>query len=132
MVSRLALDQLRSARVTRAAYPGPWLPEPVSTGPGGPLETAELRDTLSYATLHMMERLSPPERAVFVLREAFGLPYQQIAPVVQASPATCRQLHHALRGGWPPAAAGSSRPRPSTLLWLHVSFWPLGVSTWMG
>src|SRR5262245_28542897 len=68
MVSRLALDQLRSARATREAYPGPWLPEPVPTGVLGPLETVELRDTVSYATLHMMERLSPPERAVFVLR----------------------------------------------------------------
>jgi RNA polymerase sigma-70 factor (ECF subfamily) len=109
VVSRLALDQLRSARVTRAAYPGPWLPEPVSTGPGGPLETAELRDTLSYATLHMMERLSPPERAVFVLREAFGLPYEQIAPVVQAPAATCRQLHHRARER---LATGSERFQP--------------------
>lgn len=82
VISRLAIDQLKSARVKREAYPGPWLPEPVSTGPGGPLETAELRDTLSYATLHMMERLSPPERAVFVLREAFDLPYRVIAPIV--------------------------------------------------
>jgi RNA polymerase sigma-70 factor (ECF subfamily) len=109
VVSRLALDQLRSARVTRAAYPGPWLPEPVSTGPGGPLETAELRDTVSYATLHMMERLSPPERAVFVLREAFGLPYQQIAPVLQASPAACRQLHHRAQRR---LATGSDRFQP--------------------
>jgi RNA polymerase sigma-70 factor (ECF subfamily) len=109
VVSRLALDQLRSARVTRAAYPGPWLPEPVSTGPGGPLETAELRDTLSYATLHMMERLSPPERAVFVLREAFGLPYQQIAAVVQAPAATCRQMYHRAQKQ---LATGSDRFQP--------------------
>jgi RNA polymerase sigma-70 factor (ECF subfamily) len=67
VVSRLALDQLRSARVTREVYPGPWLPEPVASGEVGPLDTVELRDTLSYATLHLMERLTPPERAVFVL-----------------------------------------------------------------
>lgn len=94
VVSRLALDQLRSARVTREAYTGPWLPEPVATGAFGPLETAELHDTLSYATLHLMERLSPPERAVFVLREGFDLPYDDIAEIVGTSAANCRQLHH--------------------------------------
>ncbi|MFI6926096.1 RNA polymerase sigma-70 factor [Nonomuraea spiralis] len=94
VVSRLALDQLRSARVRREAYTGPWLPEPVATGDAGPLDTAELRDTMSYATLHMMERLSPPERAVFVLREAFELPYDQIAEIVGSSVANARQMHH--------------------------------------
>ena len=94
VVSRLALDQLRSARVTREAYVGPWLPEPVSAGTFGPLDTVELRDTLSYATLHMMERLTPPERAAFVLREAFQLPYEQIGEIVGTSAEHCRQLHH--------------------------------------
>ncbi|MGI5283038.1 RNA polymerase sigma-70 factor [Nonomuraea polychroma] len=94
VVSRLAIDQLRSARVTREAYTGPWLPEPVMTSEAGPLDTAELRDTVSYATLHMMERLSPPERAVFVLREAFGLPYDEIAEIVGSSVANARQMHH--------------------------------------
>ncbi|MEV0233628.1 RNA polymerase sigma-70 factor [Nonomuraea sp. NPDC050786] len=93
VVSRLALDQLRSARVRREAYTGPWLPEPVMTSEAGPLDTAELRDTLSYATLHLMERLSPPERAVFVLREAFELPYDQVAEIVGTSAANARQLH---------------------------------------
>lgn len=94
VVTRLALDQLRSARATREAYPGPWLPEPVATGSGSPLEEAELRDSLSYAALHLMERLAPPERAVFVLREAFGLPYDEIATTVGASTVSCRQLYH--------------------------------------
>ncbi|MEU1389011.1 MULTISPECIES: RNA polymerase sigma-70 factor [unclassified Nonomuraea] len=94
VVSRLALDQLRSARVRREAYTGPWLPEPVATGEAGPLDTAELRDTVSFATLHLMEKLSPPERAVFVLREAFELPYDQIAEIVGSSVANARQLHH--------------------------------------
>ncbi|WP_408962742.1 RNA polymerase sigma-70 factor [Nonomuraea angiospora] len=93
VVSRLALDQLRSARVRREAYTGPWLPEPVMTAQAGPLDTAELRDTVSYATLHLMERLSPPERAVFVLREAFELPYDEIAEIVGTSAANARQLH---------------------------------------
>ena len=94
VVSRLALDQLRSARAAREAYPGPWLPEPVPSATLGPMDTAELRDTVSYATLHLMERLSPPERAVFVLREAFGLPYDEIAEIVGGSSAACRQMHH--------------------------------------
>ncbi|MET7394511.1 RNA polymerase sigma-70 factor [Dactylosporangium sp. NPDC005572] len=93
VVSRLALDQLRSARVTREAYTGPWLPEPVAADAVGPADSAELRDTLSYATLHLMERLSPPERAVFVLREAFDLPYDEIAQIVGSPAGTCRQLH---------------------------------------
>lgn len=92
VASRLALDQLRSARVKREAYAGPWLPEPVPTGELGPLGTAELRDTVSFATLHLMERLTPPERAVFVLREAFEMPYEQIAEIVETSVANCRQL----------------------------------------
>ncbi len=98
VVSRLALDQLRSARVTREAYPGPWLPEPVASGALGPLDTVELRDTVSYATLHLMEQLSPPERAVFVLREAFGLPYDDIAEIVDATPAACRQMYRRAGG----------------------------------
>lgn len=93
VVTRLALDQLRSARVTREAYTGPWLPEPVDGQAFGPLETAELRDTLSYATLYMMERLTPPERAVFVLREAFDVPYDQIAEILGSPAGTCRQWH---------------------------------------
>lgn len=93
VVTRLALDQLRSARATREAYTGPWLPEPVDSQTFGPLETAELRDTLSYATLHMMERLTPPERAVFVLREAFDVPYDQIAEILGSPAGTCRQWH---------------------------------------
>lgn len=92
IVSRLALDRLKSARVTREAYVGPWLPEPVESSRLGPLETVELRDTVSYATLHLLERLTPPERAVFVLREAFELPFDEIADVVGVSVVHCRQL----------------------------------------
>ncbi|MFF4508840.1 RNA polymerase sigma-70 factor [Streptomyces sp. NPDC001401] len=93
VVTRLALDQLRSARVTREAYTGPWLPEPVASDAFGPAQTAELRDSLAYATLHLMERLTPPERAVFVLREAFELSYEEIAEIVGTTLANCRQLH---------------------------------------
>ncbi|MFD0479415.1 sigma-70 family RNA polymerase sigma factor [Nonomuraea thailandensis] len=114
VVSRLALDQLRSARVKREAYTGPWLPEPVETAQAGPLDTAELRDTVSYATLHMMERLSPPERAVFVLREAFELPYDQIAEIVGSSVANARQMHHRASVRLSEGVTGSGRPARST------------------
>jgi RNA polymerase sigma-70 factor, ECF subfamily len=93
IVTRLCVDQQRSSRVRRETYVGPWLPEPVATATLGPMESAELRDTVSYATLHLMERLSPPERAVFVLREAFAFPYDRIAPVIDATAAACRQLY---------------------------------------
>jgi hypothetical protein len=76
----------------------------------GPLDTVELRDTLSYATLHMMERLTPPERAAFVLREAFQLPYEQIAEIVGTSQEHCRQLHHRAAEH---LADGKDRFRPS-------------------
>jgi RNA polymerase sigma-70 factor (ECF subfamily) len=110
VVSRLALDQLRSARVTREAYPGPWLPEPVPSTALGPLDTVELRDTVSYATVHLLERLSPPERAVFVLREAFDLPYEDIAEIVGTGTANCRQLYRRARGH---LADGRERFHPS-------------------
>lgn len=115
VVTRLCLDQLRSARVRRESYVGPWLPEPVHTADGalGPLETAELRDSLSLGFLLVLERLSPAERAVFVLREAFALPYDEIADAVGKSTAACRQLHVRARGklgddlpAAAPAAAG--------------------------
>lgn len=110
MVSRLALDQLKSARVTRQAYPGPWLPEPVPTAELGPLDTVALRDTVSYATVHLLQRLSPPERAVFVLREAFELPYEAIAEVVAASAENCRQMFHRAQQH---LTGGRERFRPS-------------------
>jgi RNA polymerase sigma-70 factor (TIGR02957 family) len=100
VVTRLCLDELRSARVRRESYVGPWLPEPVHTADGalGPLDTAELRDTLSLAFLLVLERLSPAERAVFVLREAFALPFDEVAQAVGKSSAACRQLHVRARG----------------------------------
>ena len=95
VVTRLCLDELRSARVRRESYVGPWLPEPVQTADGalGPLDTAELRDSLSLGFLLLLERLSPSERAVFVLRQAFALPFDEIGAAVGKSAAACRQLH---------------------------------------
>jgi RNA polymerase sigma-70 factor, ECF subfamily len=96
VASRLALDQLRSARAKRESYVGTWLPEPTLTEPSplGPLETVEQRESVSLAVLRMLERLTPNERAVFVLREAFDLPYAQIAEILDVTPEHARQLFH--------------------------------------
>jgi RNA polymerase sigma-70 factor (ECF subfamily) len=93
-VARLALNRLRER--TTEPYVGPWLPEPVPADPTvlGPLDTVELRDSVSIATLHLLERLSPPERAVYVLRTAFDLPYEEIAKIIEREPEHCRQLQH--------------------------------------
>jgi RNA polymerase sigma-70 factor (ECF subfamily) len=95
VVTNLCLNRLTSARVQRERYVGPWLPEPVLTEHGalGPLETAEQRDSVSLAMLVLLERLTPPERAVFVLREAFGYGHREIAAVMDLSEANCRQLY---------------------------------------
>jgi RNA polymerase sigma-70 factor (ECF subfamily) len=94
VTTRLAIDHLRSARVRREAYVGPWLPEPLLTTPSDadPAVRAETSDTLSMAFLVLLESLSPVERAVFVLREAFGYGYDRIAVVVEKSEANCRQI----------------------------------------
>jgi RNA polymerase sigma-70 factor (ECF subfamily) len=92
VVTRLALDQLRSARVTRESYVGEWLPEPVATGAGfGPLDTLERREDVSLATLRMMEALTPPERAVLVLHDALAMPHADIAGVLDITEAGARQ-----------------------------------------
>jgi RNA polymerase sigma-70 factor (ECF subfamily) len=92
-VTRISIDVLRSARVRREAYVGPWFPEPVLTDPyQDPERAAELADSLSMAALLLLERLSPLERAVFVLREVFGFSYGEVAPAVGRSAAACRQL----------------------------------------
>ncbi|MGA8548549.1 MAG: RNA polymerase sigma-70 factor [Mycobacterium sp.] len=95
VVTNLCLNRLTSARARREIYMGPWLPEPVITSDGtlGPLETAELRDSVSIALLSLMERLGPSERAVFVLREAFGYSHRDIGEFMETTEANARQLH---------------------------------------
>ncbi len=88
---RLAIDRLRRVEAARETYPGPWLPEPPPAA-NGPAEAVELADSVSMALLVVLERLSPLERAVFVLREAFGAPYGEIAEVVGRSEPAVRQL----------------------------------------
>jgi RNA polymerase sigma-70 factor (ECF subfamily) len=90
VTTRLAIDHLRSARVRREQYPGTWLPEPVFADPAP--DAAIGAETLDYAVLVLLERLSPVERAVFVLREAFDFGYDEIAEIVGKSEANCRQL----------------------------------------
>jgi RNA polymerase sigma factor (sigma-70 family) len=91
VVTRLAIDHLRSARVRREAYVGPWLPEPLVTEPGVG-ERVEEDETLSLAFLALLERLTPVERAVYVLHELFGYAHDEIAEVVGKSSANCRQI----------------------------------------
>jgi RNA polymerase sigma-70 factor (ECF subfamily) len=92
-VARISIDVLRSARRRREAYVGPWFPEPLLTDPyEDPQRSAELADTVSMAALLLLERLSPLERAVFVLREVFGFGFPDIASAVGRSEAACRQL----------------------------------------
>lgn len=97
MVSRLAIDKLRARQAARESYVGPWLPEPVPTGTAGtfgPQDSVEQRESLSIALLHLLERLSPVERAVYLLHTAFQLPYSEIASVVDRTVEDCRQLQH--------------------------------------
>jgi RNA polymerase sigma-70 factor (ECF subfamily) len=94
VVTRLSIDQLRSARARRETYVGEWLPEPLLTDDGrdDPVAQAEQANTLSMAFLLLLERLSPVERAVFLLHDVFGYGYDEIAEIVGKSEANCRQL----------------------------------------
>jgi RNA polymerase sigma-70 factor, ECF subfamily len=93
VVTRISIDVLRSARVRREEYVGQWLPEPLLTDPyEDPERSAELADSVSMVALLLLERLSPLERAVFVLREVFGFGYPDVALAVGRSEPACRQL----------------------------------------
>jgi RNA polymerase sigma-70 factor (ECF subfamily) len=93
VVTRVSIDVLRSARVRREEYVGQWFPEPLLTDPyEDPARSAELADSVSMAALLLLERLSPLERAVFVLREVFGFGFPEVAAAVGRSEAACRQL----------------------------------------
>jgi len=93
VVTRLSIDALTSARARREQYVGPWLPEPLLADPSGSVEdAADTADSLAMAFLVILEKLSPVERAVFLLREVFGYDYAEIAEVVGKTEANCRQL----------------------------------------
>lgn len=98
VVTRISIDVLRSARVRRETYVGPWFPEPLPTDRqqadpyDDPERAAEMTDSISMAALLLLERLSPLERAVFVLRDVFGFEYGEVADIVGRSEPACRQL----------------------------------------
>jgi RNA polymerase sigma-70 factor (ECF subfamily) len=104
VVTRLCIDHLQSARVRRESYVGDWLPEPLLTGPdqltrpaADPARHAEQADSLSMAFLLLLERLTPLERAVFLLHDVFGYDYDETARIVDRSAVNCRQVAHRAR-----------------------------------
>ena len=105
ITTRQALSRLRTLRRRKESYVGPWLPEPLLTAPDV-AEDVELADSVSMAMLLVLETLTPPERAVFVLREVFDLEYDEIAEAVDKSPAAVRQIAHRAR-----AHVAARRPR---------------------
>ncbi|MEU3888480.1 RNA polymerase sigma factor SigJ [Streptomyces sp. NPDC029041] len=96
VLTNLCLNQLTSARARRETYVGQWLPEPLLAGDPmlGPADTAEQRESVSYAVLVLLERLSPNERAVYVLREAFDYPHREIAEILDITEASSQQIFH--------------------------------------
>jgi len=98
VVTRLSIDQLRSARVRREEYVGPWLPEPLPQEPSPDVaDAAALNESLSMAFLVLLESLTPTERAVFLLREVFDYDYDEISHLVGKSETNCRQIAHRAR-----------------------------------
>ena len=92
VVTNVAIDRLRSAQRRRETYVGPWLPEPLVTEDRDPSDVAEAAETLTLAFLTVLERLSPAERAVFLLHDVFGHPHDEIAGMLERSPAAVRKL----------------------------------------
>ncbi|MDQ4055625.1 MAG: RNA polymerase sigma-70 factor [Actinomycetota bacterium] len=107
ITTRLSLNRLRTMARRREAYVGPWLPEPLLTTPDV-ADDVELADSVSTAMLLVLETLAPTERAVFVLREVFDVPYDEIAEAIEKSPAAVRQIAHRAR-----SHVESRRPRSS-------------------
>jgi RNA polymerase sigma-70 factor (ECF subfamily) len=97
VVTRQALNRLRALSRRREEYVGPWLPEPLLTSPDV-AEDVELAESVSIAMLTVLETLGPAERAVFVLREVFAVPYEEIADALDKTPAAVRQIAHRARG----------------------------------
>jgi len=117
IVTRLCLDRLKSAKARREFYVGPWLPEPVFDADGLSAEAAtELADDLSFALMLALDRLSPLERAAFLLHDVFDRPFSEIADMLDRSEAACRQLAARARRGVrderpPPAAPPENHAR---------------------
>lgn len=117
-VTRLSIDVLRSARVRREEYVGPWFPEPLLNDPyQDPARSVELADSVSMAALLLLERLSPLERSVFVLREVFAFGFDEVATAVGRSEAACRQLLVRARRHMEAGRRGSGRTVRSGRNW---------------
>ena len=97
VVTRLCLDALGSARARRETYVGPWLPEPLLVDETSPAEVGELSDSLSLAFLVLLEELSAPERAAFLLHDVFGYGYGELSKALTRDQAACRQLVSRIR-----------------------------------
>ncbi|GBF74096.1 hypothetical protein PA598K_02427 [Paenibacillus sp. 598K] len=102
IVTNRCLDVLKSARRKRELYVGPWLPEPLvrelpGQGRDDPLQTMELEDSISYAVMVMLDHLTPVERAVFILREAFGFAYSEVGEILGKTELGCRKIYSRLR-----------------------------------
>ncbi len=118
--TRMAINALQSARARRETYIGPWLPEPVDTS-ADPYLGAERGEALEFAALLLMEKLTPNERAAYVLREAFDYPYDQIAGILELSEPAVRQLvsrarKHVTGDRRTPASAGAQRELLSSFI----------------
>jgi RNA polymerase sigma-70 factor (ECF subfamily) len=113
LVTHLSINALKAAHRRRVEYVGPWLPEPLlgdaAVAQPDAAELGELADELSTAFLLLLERLTPVERAIFVLRESFDFPYSEIAEVVGKTEANCRQIERRARAH----LAGRTRTRPA-------------------
>ena len=109
VVTRLCLDRLKSAKAQREVYVGPWLPEPILDAEALSPDTAtELADDLSFALLLALDRLSPPERAAFLLHDVFDMPFAEVAQMIDRTEAACRQLATRAR-----RAVRDARPAPA-------------------
>jgi RNA polymerase sigma-70 factor (ECF subfamily) len=110
VLTNLCLNRLTSARARREAYVGRWLPEPLLAGDPmlDPANTAEQREAVSYAVLTLMERLTPNERAVYVLREAFDYPHREIAEILDITEAASQQILHRAKQHVADGKAGTS------------------------
>ena len=109
VVTRLCLDRLKSAKAQREVYVGPWLPEPIFDAEGlSPDAATELADDLSFALLLALDRLSPLERAAFLLHDVFDVPFSEVAQMIERTEAACRQLATRAR-----RAVRDARPAPA-------------------
>jgi RNA polymerase sigma-70 factor, ECF subfamily len=124
VATRIALDRLGSARARREVYVGPWLPEPLLDGSEDPADAVAGRDTLTLSFLRVLETLQPVERAVFLLHDVFGIPFDEIGATVERTPEATRQIavraRQRVRDGRPRLAADPMDAAALTGAFLHA------------